>query len=264
MDELKKAEIEAEKAEDEKPEEEEGVTLPPEGEDVSIELNNSPVPTEEQIVEGQVEGELEDGHNLNPVEPGPETEEQKAVEKLFTQSQLNEIVGQRVNETREKAHNDTIAEILETFGVDSIDALKALAGDGQRFPALQEDLANEKKSSEQRIAELEKSLGDVSSELALWKSGINPDRYEDAKLILSGKGLDITAENIKNEMLTHPEWENKPVEEPAPEMKPAFEKVENPEEKSEPVSKIARLGNVKGGSSSEEEERNTAMGLFDI
>lgn len=257
MDELKKLE------------EEEGVTLPPEDENKSeemIELNNSPVPTEEQKEEGNEivevsESESHEGQNLNPVEPQPETDEQKAVEKLFTQTQLNEIVGQRVNETREKTHNDTIAEILETFGVDSIDALKELAGDGQRFPALKEDLANEKKTSEQRIAELEKSLGDVSSELALWKSGIDPDRYEDAKLILSGKGLDITAENIKNEMLTHPEWEKKEPISPAPEVKPEL----GLEGEEEPVSKISRLGNMKGGMRSpEEEERNTAMDLFDI
>jgi len=224
-----------------------GVTPAPEGLNNAIELNNSPEP-----VEGDGEGELADGgKNLDPVEPQPDTDEQKAVEKLFTQSEVNDIVSRRVNETREKAHNDTIAEILEGFGVENLDVLKNLAGDGQRFPALQEEFSKEKKSAEDRISELEKNLGDVSSELALWKSGIDPERYEDCKLILTGKGLEINADNIKSEMATHPEWVKK---EPEP------VKISEPE--GDPVSKITRLGNGKGVEG--DSELDAAMDLFDI
>ena len=41
---------------------------------------------------------------------------------------------------------------------------------------------------------------------ALLKSGISQGRWEDAKAILTAKGLDITQDNIISELQTHPEW----------------------------------------------------------
>lgn len=245
-----------------------GATLSPENQEgnnegENVQLNNSPAPVEE--------GASEDvnADNGNPVieESNPEmTDEQKSVERLFNQKELNDIVGQRVAETKER----TLKGLLEHYGCDSQEALDSIVGDGQRFPMLKGELEDNKKSSEARISELENSLRDVSSELALFKSNINPDRYEDVKLILKGKGLDITSDNIKNEMATHPEWENKPIIENAPanagpaQSEPAsavmdqFEKIpDNPE----PESKISRLGNGKPGNSSDN-EREEAFKYF--
>ena len=90
------------------------------------------------------------------------------------------------------------------------------------------------------------------------QSGIDSDRYEDAKLILKGKGLEVSLENIENELATHPEWKKVEAQvEPAP-----FIKKENPE----PVSKISVLGNSKDVKpvSPELDEKAQARKLFDL
>jgi hypothetical protein len=46
----------------------------------------------------------------------------------------------------------------------------------------------------------------VMAENALLKSRIDPARWEDVKLILGGKGLEVNAENIEGMIATHPEW----------------------------------------------------------
>jgi hypothetical protein len=86
----------------------------------------------------------------------------------------------------------------------------------------------------------------MSETIALMQSGVDADRYEDVKLILKGKGLDVSLENIASELETHPEWkkvEEEPVKEPEPE-KPA------------PVTRIKALGNEQkpAPQMSEEEE----------
>jgi len=73
----------------------------------------------------------------------------------------------------------------------------------------------------------------------MYDSNIAPERYEDAKLILSGKGLEITPENIKIELETHPEWK-KVIPTPdlaGSEVDETFKKIESP------VSTISALGN---------------------
>jgi hypothetical protein len=90
------------------------------------------------------------------------------------------------------------------------------------------------------------------------QSGIDSDRYEDAKLILRGKGLEVSLENIQNELATHPEWKKVEAQpEPAP-----FIKKENPE----PVSKISVLGNSKDAKpvSPELDEKAQARRYFDL
>ena len=44
------------------------------------------------------------------------------------------------------------------------------------------------------------------AENALLKSGISQSRWDDARAILTAKGLEITQENITSELATHPEW----------------------------------------------------------
>ena len=50
------------------------------------------------------------------------------------------------------------------------------------------------------------SYKEIMAENALLKSQIDANRWDDVKLILSGKGLDITSENIESMIETHPEW----------------------------------------------------------
>ena len=261
------------KLEEVKQEETNDVTLPSsetpevESSEEKVELNNSSIPTAEQVEEGETTDAEECCENVSAVEndhidaTGQEmTDEQKAVEKMLSQSQVNEIVGKTRTETRDS----TLKAMFDHFGVDNEEALEALVGDGQRYPMLKEEYDGNKKTSEQRIAELEGKLSDVSTELALFRSDIDPDRYEDAKLILKGKGLDITADNIKQELLTHPEWEKKSIvkEEPTSSSSMVFEKDRPSEE--EPTSRISRLGNDKPEATRETSEKDSAMELFDI
>lgn len=164
---------------------------------------------EEEMFE---QNEQEDGDTLAPNEVVEEQQEQpseeqqeevEAVEEnieepqvqpqMFTQEQLNEIVGRTRMETREK----TLRSFLEKYGVDTEDELNNLFGMGQSYNILNDDFNN-----------LNTEMGLVKAENALLKSGISRERWEDAKLILNGKGLEVSEENILSELATHPEWNN--------------------------------------------------------
>lgn len=134
-------------------------------------------------------------------EPTPdqaiETEEEKEdiptepVERTFTQSQVNDLIGN----TRKEARDRALRELLEKYGVNDDSELDGVFGKGQAYDLLNEDYTvrgNE--------------LNAVRTENALLKSKIKTDRWEDAKAILGSKGLDITVENILAETATHPEW----------------------------------------------------------
>ena len=52
----------------------------------------------------------------------------------------------------------------------------------------------------------------MKEENALLKSEVVPEKWEDAKLIIKGKGLDLTPETIASELATHPEWRGQVVQ----------------------------------------------------
>ena len=112
-------------------------------------------------------------------------------EKLLTQTQVNELVGKARREGRESA----MKELLERYGVNSNEEFDNLLGKGQIY-----DYFN------QEYLDKEKSYGDIRAENALLKTHIDPSRFEDVKLILSGKGLEVNEENIEKFKESHPEW----------------------------------------------------------
>lgn len=150
-------------------EEQEGETLSPSG----VEEEQQEQPHEEEIEE-TVEENIEE----------PQAQ-------MFTQDQLNEIVGRTRMEARDKA----LRSFLEKYGVDTEEELNDLFGRGQSYGILNEDYNN-----------LNTEMGMIKAENALLKSGISRERWEDAKLILNGKGLEVSEENIRMELATHPEW----------------------------------------------------------
>ena len=64
----------------------------------------------------------------------------------------------------------------------------------------------ERKSWNSERDETNSRLTEMSEQIALMQSGIDPERYEDAKLILRGKGMKVTVDNINAQLETHPEW----------------------------------------------------------
>lgn len=220
-----------------------------------VELNSDPVPVDvapeepancEACSPVSSETELHDSKL-------PGAQEAKSM-PLFTQEQMNEKIGSTRVETREK----TFKYVYDRYGVENEEQMDELFSNAQRFDSLKEQYDAEKAEWSSRNAERDAELASVKEQIALMQSGIDSARYEDAKLILKGKGLEVNAENIENELATHPEWKKaEPVMEPAPFVK----KEENPE----PVSKISVLGNSKDvGANPEMDERAQARKLFDL
>ena len=142
---------------------------------------------------------LEEERIVEEEENTDETQPSEPEEKTLTQSQVNEIVGRMRQELREKLTKElteTIRhEFLERYGVESDDELNDVFGKGQAYESLNDDYT----AQSGRLQEL-------STENALLKSKADPERWEDIKLILSGKGLEVNEDNIVSESETHPEW----------------------------------------------------------
>jgi len=119
-----------------------------------------------------------------PVDPQP-------VEPTFTQSRVNELVGRARQEGRESA----MKELFSRYGVNTDDELNEVFGRGQAYDGLNDE-----------YSAVQSSYNDLRTENALLRSEVAPERYEDVKLILGGKGMDVTVENIAMMLPSHPEW----------------------------------------------------------
>ena len=184
-------------------------------------LSNEPVPTEEEKVDAgiveeeetkpeELNPEAEEQSEIAPVEPAPVepvNEEIPAMEengvtempatKVFTQSQVNEMVGNTRTETREK----TFRYIYDRYGVKDEAELDELVGNAQALDSFKEKYETERAGWKQTSADRDKELMDVKEQVALLQSGINSDRFEDAKFILRGKGLEVNLETLRRNLL---------------------------------------------------------------
>ena len=146
----------------------------------------------EEIVDEDGEEEIvEDTEEIPGGSDGLDTEPEAPAEKMLTQSQVNELVGRIRQETRERV----MAEMLERYGVNNDVELNEIFGKGQTYDDLDMEYQNQGNA-----------YRSVMAENALLKSHIDPARWEDVKLILGGKGLEVNAENIEGMIATHPEW----------------------------------------------------------
>ena len=179
---------------------------PEEMENAGIEDEAAQEPGSEPVPEQELEPEIE-SDNLNAqdetmLDDELNIAETSATEPMFTQSQVDEIAGKVRKETREKVTKD----IFQRYGVNTSDELDDLFGDAQRFITAKEDFDTERKAWTEADSARENELRELRESVALLSSGIDRNRYEDAKFILRGKGLDVTVENIEAELATHPEW----------------------------------------------------------
>lgn len=141
---------------------------------------------------------VEDTQQVEDIQPEVGGETQAPLEqstentpRMFTQEELNQIVG----DTRIKARNQAMKSYLERYGVDNDNDLDGIFGKGQAY-----DILNENYNG------LNQKYEDLIAENALLKTKIDPARWDDARLIISGKGLPINEETIMQEVATHPEW----------------------------------------------------------
>jgi len=220
------------------------------------ELNSSTVPTEEQVNEANINDEHSEIHtdeNVDNVPPAM-TDEQQAVEKMLSQSQVDEIVGRTRVEARDKA----LKGIYDKYEVADENGLDALFAKSQGYDTLKDE-------TDSIISQMKNELGEVKSKIAMYESNIAPERYEDVKLILKGKGLDISAENILKEIETHPEWKKADPVAPTLENEPVADgNFVKKQEMQQPVNPIEVLGNERPESQSGPTERELAMKMFDL
>lgn len=172
--------------------------------ETKIELSNEPEVKEDEVkqedeVDTTIEPEVQEEVPAEGDTRTPEGEQ----EKMIPQSEVNRLIGATREKAREKARaelrdevkSEVMREFFEKFGVADEAEMDNVFGKGQQYDILNEDFT--KQGSD---------LTAMREENVLLKSEIIPDKWEDAKLILKGKGLEITPENIEMEMATHPEW----------------------------------------------------------
>lgn len=141
---------------------------------------------QEQQQEVETAPEVPELSNESPESPAPQP-----VEQTFTQSRVNELVGRARQEGRESA----LKELFNRYGVNSDEEMNEVFGRGQAYDGLNDE-----------YSAVQSSYNDLRTENALLRSEVAPERYEDVKLILGGKGMDVTVENIAMMLPSHPEW----------------------------------------------------------
>ena len=204
------------------------------------------VPAETEAVE-EVSVETDVGNS----DTGNSDTEIPSAEKLFTQSQVNDLVGKTRMETREQ----TYRAIYGRYGVNDEIGMDELVGNAQMYETVKGEYDEAKKGWEETNASRDAELAKVKEHVALLESGIDKSRFDDAKAIIKAKGLEVTAENIQNELATHPEWNGSINKE---DINPNFRPDPNlkPQTTTSPESTIKVLGNEgnsdTGGMSEEE------------
>lgn len=159
---------------------------------------------DEEVTQSEPEPEAEDAPmadesapnaepNAEPNEDAPEAEEtqDQPMEKMLTQSQVNELVGR----ARQEGRDSVMRELYGRYGVSNDEEMNDVFGRGQAYMGLDDEYNAAKASMKMLMAEN-----------ALLKSKVDANRWDDVKAILGTKGYDITPENIEAEIVTHPEW----------------------------------------------------------
>ena len=173
-------------------------TQEPQGQDVP-EMGGNPEPQGEPNAEGgdtRTPGEMDEsaqGEGIADDSQGAPAQQEmgQGAEPTFTQSQVNELVGRARKEGRESA----MKALREQYGVKDDNELSDLFGRGQSY----DDINFELETSNKELAK-------IKGENALLQSGIDPERWDDAKAILGAKGLEISLESLNAMLPTHPEW----------------------------------------------------------
>lgn len=219
-----------------------------ESSETSSEVTNEPEAAEPAV--------SEDGNGDESV-PEPEAEQQQPqpqqqpMEKMLTQSQVNELVGRARQEGRESA----LRELYGRYGVSGDSELNDVFGRGQAYVTLDDDFKAEQSSNKALLAEN-----------ALLKTKVDESRWEDIKAILGSKNMDITPENIEAEIPTHPEWRQMAAAaQPQAQPQPQQDSIQPQQQQQQAV--LRKLGSEStakdgGNGDDDESEQERAMKLF--
>lgn len=214
---------------------------------------------EEEEEETAAEDAVSEDENGDESEPEPEAAEQQQpqqqqpMEKMLTQSQVNELVGRARQEGRESA----LKELYGRYGVSGDSELNDVFGRGQAYLTLDDDFKAEQSSNKALLAEN-----------ALLKTKVDESRWEDIKAILGSKNMDITPENIEAEIPTHPEWRQTVVAAQAqPQQQPQAPQPQQDSLQPQQQAVLRKLGSEStakngGNGDDEESEQERAMKLF--
>lgn len=212
-----------------------------------------------------VETAVSEDENGDESEPEPEAEpqpqpqqepqQQQPMEKMLTQSQVNELVGRARQEGRESA----LKELYGRYGVSGDSELNDVFGRGQAYLTLDDDFKAEQSSNKALLAEN-----------ALLKTKVDESRWEDIKAILGSKNMDITPENIEAEIPTHPEWrQTVSVQQQQQAQQPQQDSLQPQQQPQQPqqqavLRKLGSESTAKNGENGddEESEKEQAMRLF--
>lgn len=228
--------------------------------EVEKEENSSTPDPELYNEDGTFKKEDEDTMNGDTQTPSQDADENSGnveqQEKMLSQSQVNELVGRARQEGRDSAMRDLMAR----YGVSNDLELNDIFGRGQAYDDLDYDYRNQTNSYKEAMAEN-----------ALLKTNIDENRFEDVKLILTGKGLDVNVENINALLPSHPEWKrNGEVATPRQVLTPEmgeqmldnkFEGAAMPMKKPATLSKLGSEPNPVDKGMSEEEMFNKLYGF---
>lgn len=207
-----------------------------------------------------VETAVSEDENGDESVPEPEAEsqqpqqesqpqQQQPMEKMLTQSQVNELVGRARQEGRESA----LKELYGRYGVSGDSELNDVFGRGQAYLTLDDDFKAEQSSNKALLAEN-----------ALLKTKVDESRWEDIKAILGSKNMDITPENIEAEIPTHPEWRQTVAAQQQSQVQPQQDSLQPQPQQQAVLRKLGSESTAKDGGNGddEESEKEQAMKLF--
>ena len=216
---------------------------PPIPEPEAAESSSSECEEEETAV-----SEDENGDESVP-EPEAGQPQQQPMEKMLTQSQVNELVGRARQEGRESA----LKELYGRYGVSGDSELNDVFGRGQAYLTLDDDFKAEQSSNKALLAEN-----------ALLKTKVDESRWEDIKAILGSKNMDITPENIEAEIPTHPEWRQTVSVQQQPQVQAQPQQDSLQPQQQAVLRKLGSESTAKNGGNGddEESEKEQAMRLF--
>lgn len=234
---------------------------PPIQDPEAAESSSSECEEEEEEMEDAAVSEDENGDESEP-EPEaeqqqPQPQQQQPMEKMLTQSQVNELVGRARQEGRESA----LKELYGRYGVSGDSELNDVFGRGQAYLTLDDDFKAEQSSNKALLAEN-----------ALLKTKVDESRWEDIKAILGSKNMDITPENIEAEIPTHPEWRQTVSVQQQPQaqqpqqdsLQPQPQQAAQQPQQQAVLRKLGSESTAKNGENGddEESEKEQAMRLF--
>ena len=127
-------------------------------------------------------------------EPEPKTEP-KSEGRTFTLVEVNRMMGKTRAEAREKARREVLEEMMEKYGIEDEGKLDEMFGNSERYDELKG-----------RQSGMENDIREKDAEIALLRSGINPDRFDDVKAWCQYNGYEINPVSIEKGLGTHPEW----------------------------------------------------------